>query len=287
MHPAATAILPPPDLATEVGRALAEDIGPGDLTAALVPADATATARVITREQAIVCGRPWVDAVFRAVDPAIEVRWSVDEGAEVEPDQLLFEARGPARGLLSAERTALNFLQTLSGTATAAHRYARLLDGTPCRVLDTRKTVPGLRLAQKYAVRVGGGTNHRIGLFDAILIKENHIAAAGSIGRAVAAARRLSPGITVEVEVENLGELREAFAAEADSALLDEFSLEDMRRAVGENRARARPLQLEASGGVDLTTLRAIAETGVDFVSVGSLTKHVRAVDLSMRLTIA
>ena len=286
MHPAATAHLPLPDVAADVSRALAEDIGSGDLTAALVPAGATATARVITREAAIVCGRPWVDAVFRTVDPAIDVRWAVAEGAQVEPDQLLFEAEGPARGLLSGERTALNFLQTLSGTATAAHRYAQLLAGTTCRVLDTRKTLPGLRLAQKYAVQIGGGMNHRIGLFDAILIKENHIAAAGSIGLAVAAARRLSPGVTVEVEVENLGELREAFAAEADSALLDEFSLEDMRRAVSENRARTRPLQLEASGGVDLTTLRAIAETGVDFVSVGALTKHVRAVDLSMRLTI-
>lgn len=286
MHPSAAIAAIAPDVVSDVGRALAEDLGAGDLTAALVPAAARARARVITRESAILCGRPWVDATFHAVEPGIAVRWMADEGTALEPGQLLFEAEGPARGLLSAERTALNFLQTLSGTATETNRYARLLDGTACRLLDTRKTIPGLRLAQKYAVRVGGGTNHRIGLFDAILIKENHIAAAGSIALAVAAARRLSPGVTVEVEVEDLGELRQAFAADADSALLDEFSLEDMREAVRENRARARPLQLEASGGVDLGTLRAIAETGVDFVSVGALTKHVRAIDLSMRLTV-
>lgn len=279
-------IPPPASVASDVERALAEDVGPGDLTAALVPESAIARARVITREPAVVCGRPWVDAVFAAVDPRIAVTWAHAEGSPAPVDALLFEARGPARGLLSAERSALNFLQTLSGTATVTRQYADLVAGTACRILDTRKTLPGLRLAQKYAVRVGGGTNHRTGLYDAILIKENHIAAAGSIGNAVSEARRLSPAAPVEVEVETLDELGEAFAAGADSVLLDEFSLADLRRAVELNRARDRPLKLEASGGVDFTTLRQIAETGVDYVSIGSLTKHVRAIDLSMRLTI-
>lgn len=276
----------PATVAAQVERCLAEDIGPGDLTAGLIPPAAQAQARVITREAAVICGQPWVDEVFRQLDPRIRVRWAVPEGACVAPNDTLFEADGPARALLSGERAALNFLQTLSGTATTTRHYADLVAGTGCRILDTRKTLPGLRLAQKYAVRVGGGTNHRIGLFDAILIKENHIAAAGSIGAAVAAARRHSPSVPVEVEVENLMELAEAYAAEADQVLLDEFSLQDMRRAVELNRQRAVPAKLEASGGVDLTTLRAIAETGVDYVSVGSLTKHVRAIDLSMRLRV-
>jgi nicotinate-nucleotide pyrophosphorylase (carboxylating) len=202
------------------------------------------------------------------------------------PDQLLFEAAGPARPLLTGERTALNFLQTLSGTATAAHRYVDAIRGTGCAILDTRKTLPGLRLAQKYAVRCGGGRNHRIGLFDGILIKENHIAAAGSIAAAVGAARRLGRGVAVEVEVESLAELAEAFAAEADLALLDEFSLADLRTAVALNRARPRPLGLEASGSIDLDTVRSVAATGVDYISVGAITKHVRAVDLSMRLSL-
>ncbi len=283
---APTRIPVPPTVHADVDRALAEDVGSGDLTAALIPPAALGHARVITREAAVVCGQPWVDAVFRQLDPRISVRWAVPEGADVAADALLFEAHGPARALLTGERAALNFLQTLSGTATATRRYADIVAGTGCRVLDTRKTLPGLRLAQKYAVRVGGGTNHRMGLYDGILIKENHIAAAGSIGAAVAAARRHSPAAPVEVEVENLTELAEAFAAEADQVLLDDFSLADMRRAVALNRARAVPLKLEASGGVDLATLRPIAETGVDFVSVGSLTKHVRAIDLSMRLTV-
>ena len=278
---------PQPDIvAADVLRALEEDVGSGDLTAALIPPAATARARVITREAAIICGRPWVDAVFRALEPKIEVRWATPEGGEAKANDLVFEAVGPARALLTGERTALNFLQTLSGTATATRRYAAIVAGTGCRVLDTRKTIPGLRLAQKYAVRVGGGTNHRLGLYDAMLIKENHIAAAGSIGAAVAAARRQAPSTPVEVEVENLTELEEAFAAEADSALLDEFSLADLRSAVARNQARRRPIKLEASGGVDLSTLRAIAETGVDYVSVGSLTKHVRAIDLSMRFRV-
>jgi nicotinate-nucleotide pyrophosphorylase (carboxylating) len=267
-----------------VAAALAEDVGRGDLTAQLVPADARARARVITRDAGVLCGRDWVDAVFAALDRAVELRWHASDGADLAPGQLLFEAEGPARPLLTGERTALNFLQTLSGTATAARRYVAAIAGTGCRILDTRKTLPGLRLAQKYAVRCGGGRNHRFGLYDGILIKENHIAAAGSIAAAVAAARRLAPAVPVEVEVETLDELEQAFAAQADLALLDEFSLADLRTAVARNRARARPLGLEASGGIDLDTIGAVAATGVDYVSVGSITKHVRALDLSMRL---
>lgn len=275
---------PPPDLSDQVTRALTEDVGNGDLTAALVPAARTGRASVITREAAVLCGRPWVDEVFRQLDPSVRVEWVAAEGAAVEPDALLCTISGPARALLTGERTALNFLQTLSGTATVARRYAAVLDGLPCRVLDTRKTVPGLRRAQKYAVRVGGGANHRMGLYDGILVKENHIMAAGSIAAAVSAARAQGATVPVEVEVETLGELREALDAGADMALLDEFSLEDLRAAVAMNRAHPRgPMKLEASGNVTLETLRSIAETGVDFVSVGSLTKHLRAVDLSMR----
>jgi nicotinate-nucleotide pyrophosphorylase (carboxylating) len=269
-----------------VATALAEDVGGGDLTAQLVPAAAHGRARVITREAGVLCGAAWVDAVFAALDSAVRVRWHAADGATVAPGELLFEAAGPARALLTGERTALNFLQMLSGTATAAQRYAAAIAGTGCQILDTRKTIPGLRLAQKYAVRCGGGRNHRLGLYDGILIKENHIAAAGSIAAAVTAARRLAPAVPVEVEVETLGELEQAFAADADLALLDEFSLEDLRTAVARNRARARPLGLEASGGIDLATIGAVAATGVDFISVGSMTKHVRALDLSMRLEV-
>ncbi len=274
----------PACVADDVARALAEDIGTGDLTAALVPASAKAHARVITRERAVICGKPWVDAVFAALNPAIVVNWAVHEGAVVAADSLLFEVCGPARDILSGERTALNFLQTLSGTATLTQRYVAQLEGTACKILDTRKTVPGLRLAQKYAVKVGGGTNHRIGLYDAILIKENHIAAAGSIAAAVAASRQQSNHVLVEVEVETLDELEEVFAANADSVLLDEFSLSEMKEAVRRNRNRSHPLKLEASGGVTLDTLKSIAETGVDYISAGSLTKNVQAIDLSMRL---
>ena len=275
---------PPPDLSDQVARALAEDVGSGDLTAALVPATRSGRATVITREAAVLCGRPWVDEVFRQLDPSVRVEWAAAEGAAVAPGDLLCTIEGPARSLLTGERTALNFLQSLSGTATVARRYAAVLDGLPCRVLDTRKTVPGLRRAQKYAVRVGGGANHRMGLYDGILVKENHIMAAGSIAAAVAAARAQGATVPVEVEVETLAELREALDAGADMALLDEFSLDDLRAAVAMNRSHPRgPIKLEASGNVTLETLRSIAETGVDFVSVGSLTKHVRAVDLSMR----
>jgi nicotinate-nucleotide pyrophosphorylase (carboxylating) len=275
---------PPPDLAEQVARALAEDVGAGDLTAALVPAGRRGRATVITREAAVLCGRPWVDEVFRQLDPRVSVEWEVREGADIAPSQRLFRVAGPARSLLTGERTALNFLQTLSGTATTTRRWVEVVAGLPCRVLDTRKTLPGLRLAQKYAVRCGGGSNHRKGLYDGILVKENHIMAAGSIAEAVAAARTAGTGVPVEVEVETLDELREALDAGADMALLDEFSLEQLRAAVALNRAHARgPMKLEASGNVTLETLRPIAETGVDYVSIGSLTKHLRAIDLSMR----
>jgi nicotinate-nucleotide pyrophosphorylase (carboxylating) len=273
----------PNDLPAQVARALAEDIGSGDLTAALIPAERTGRASVITREPAILCGVPYVNASFAGIDPAVRVDWRAAEGDSVAAGQLLFTVEGPARALLTGERTALNFLQFLSATATAAHAYAVLIEGTACRVLDTRKTIPGLRSAQKYAVRVGGGQNHRIGLFDGILIKENHIMAAGSIALAVASARASDARVPVEVEVENLDELRQAIAAGADIAMLDEFSLDGMREGVAINRGAEHPLKLEASGGVTKDTIRDIALTGVDYVSVGSITKHVRAVDLSMR----
>jgi nicotinate-nucleotide pyrophosphorylase (carboxylating) len=283
MIPDRPSVSVPKDLSEQVAAALAEDIRGGDLTAALIPPEKTGRASVITREAAIVCGLPYVESAFRQVDSRVTFEWQVSEGDAVKPDQLLFRVDGPARALLTAERTALNFLQLLSGTATAAHAYAELLAGTHCRLLDTRKTIPGLRTAQKYAVLVGGGHNHRMGLFDGILIKENHIAAAGSIAFAVAAAKRRAGKVPVEVEVENLRQLQEALDAAADIALLDNFSLESMREGVALNAAAARPLKLEASGGITTESIRAIAQTGVDFISVGSITKHVRAVDLSMR----
>ena len=273
----------PADLSRQVEHALAEDVGPLDLTAALIGESRQGRARVITRESAIICGRPWVDETFRRVDPHIRVDWKIEEGARAAPNQLLFELSGPARGLLTGERTALNFLQLLSATATAANGFADAIKDTHCRILDTRKTIPGLRTAQKYATRVGGAQNHRMGLFDAILIKENHIMAAGSIAAAVSAARRSAAGVSVEVEVETLDELRQAIEAGADIALLDEFTMEDMRKAVAMNRAAAQPLKLEASGGIGIDNVGEIARTGVDFISVGSITKHVKAVDLSMR----
>jgi nicotinate-nucleotide pyrophosphorylase (carboxylating) len=274
---------PDPDaIAAAVRRALAEDVGGGDLTAALVPAAARVEATIIARESAIVCGSAWVDAVFIQLDPSIRVAWEVRDGARVAPDQLLCTVTGLARAILTGERTALNFLQTLSGTATVARRYADAIVGTSTRILDTRKTIPGLRDAQKYAVRCGGCHNHRFGLYDGILIKENHIAVAGGIGAAVRAARASGARVPVEVEVESLDEVREALAAGADILLLDDFSLGDTRTAVALARAQGRA-RLEASGGIDLARLREVAETGVDFISVGSLTKHVRAIDLSMR----
>ena len=269
-----------PDPNPTVALALAEDVGGGDLTAALIPEDAQAEAAVISREHAVLCGAAWFDAVFRQLDPRIHIEWRAADGDRVEPDQLLCTLHGPARALLTGERTALNFLQALSGTATLARRYADLVAGTGATILDTRKTLPGLRLAQKYAVRCGGCQNHRIGLFDAVLIKENHIMAAGSITNAIATARRLHPGVTVEVEVENLAELEEALAARPDIIMLDNFDLLTMTEAV---RITAKRVKLEASGNVTTITVRAIAETGVDYISIGGLTKDVRAVDLSMR----
>jgi nicotinate-nucleotide pyrophosphorylase (carboxylating) len=266
-----------------VARALAEDVGAGDLTALLVPAGAMARAQIVTREPAVLAGRPYAEAVFRQVEPRIALRWRAADGDRLEAGAVFCELEGPARGLLTGERTALNFLQTLSSTATAAARYVKAVAGTGCTLLDTRKTLPGLRLAQKYAVRCGGGSNHRLGLYDGILIKENHIAAAGSIAAAVAAARVAGAGAVVEVEVESLAELAEALEAGPDVVMLDDFTLDDMTRAVHANRAHRQPVKLEASGSVDLEGIRRIAETGVDYVSVGSLTKHVRAIDLSMR----
>lgn len=264
--------------------ALAEDVGAGDLTAQLIAPSTSARATIITREPAVICGQPWVEETFRQLDTSVRVSWAVTEGEHVAANTTLCTLTGPARALLTGERAALNFLQALSGTATLTRRYADALAGTRCRVLDTRKTIPGLRLAQKYAVRCGGGSNHRIGLFDAILIKENHIAAAGSIAAAVAAARRIDAGVMVEVEVENLAELDQALQAGTDRILLDNFSLEDMRTAVSRTRASARPqTELEASGNMTLGTVRTVAETGVDFISVGGLTKHLQAIDLSMR----
>jgi nicotinate-nucleotide pyrophosphorylase (carboxylating) len=276
-------IAPPADLPQQVERALAEDIGGGDVTAALIPGDRQGLASVITRERAVLCGRPYVDAVFAQLDTAVRVDWFVAEGAWADANQTLFTISGPARALLIGERTALNFVQLLSATASIARRYATLIEGTRCTVLDTRKTIPGLRTAQKYAVRVGGASNHRIGLYDGILIKENHIAAAGSIAAAIAAARRLQPTMPIEVEVEDLAELQEAIDARADIALLDNFSLALMKAGVAANRASASPIKLEASGGVSEDSVREIALTGVDFVSVGAITKNVRAIDLSMR----
>ncbi len=277
----------PADLPQQVARALAEDIGAGDLTADLIPEDRAGRASVITRETAILCGIPYVEASFAQLDARVRLDWQAAEGAAVAADQLLFTLEGPARALLTGERTALNFLQFLSGIATVAHSYASLLEGTNCRLLDTRKTIPGLRSAQKYAVRIGGGNNHRMGLFDGILIKENHIMAAGSIALAVAAARhgglRGPAQVPVEVEVEDLAQLRQAILAGADIALLDNFSLPALRDAVAVNATARKPLKLEASGGITAASIRDIADTGVDFISVGSITKHVRAIDLSMR----
>lgn len=278
-----TMTLPLPDNAVidaNVRAALAEDVGDGDLTAALIPAAARAEAAVRCRDRAVLCGTAWFDAVFAHIDPQVRVQWQAADGDMLQPDQVICTLQGPARALLTGERAALNLLQTLSGTATVARSYADALAGTATRVLDTRKTIPGLRQAQKYAVRAGGGHNHRMGLYDGVLIKENHIVAAGSIAAAVGRARAEAK-VAVEVEVETLEQVDEALDAGADILLLDNFDLEGLRAAV--NRARGRA-QLEASGNVTLDNIRAIAATGVDFISVGALTKHVHAVDLSMRV---
>ena len=277
----------PSDLAQQVAAALAEDIGSGDVTAELVPAAQHVTGKVITREQAILCGRPWVTETFRQLDPTVRLTWHANDGERITANQTLFEVSGLARPVLTGERTALNFLQLLSATATAARRYVDAIAGTECTIIDTRKTVPGLRSAQKYAVVQGGAQNHRLGLFDQVLIKENHIAAAGSLATAIAAGRRAAGGRKVEVEVETLVEFEEALRARPDIILLDEFSQADMRAAVELNRSKGRLVKLEASGSVTLETVRSVAETGVDYISIGGITKHVRAVDLSMRLEFA
>ncbi len=274
----------PAEIARNVTAAVAEDVGSGDVTAALVPADAVAAARVIVREPAILCGTAWFDAVFESLVPDAVVEWDASDGDALTAEQRVCRVTGPARGILTAERCALNFLQTLSGTATTTARYVALVAGTDCRVLDTRKTLPGLRLAQKYAVSCGGGNNHRIGLFDAVLIKENHIMAAGSIGAAVRTSHALHPALPVEVEVETLAQVREALDAGADRLLLDNFERETLREAVAINQAAgASRAELEASGGLTDGDIGDVAATGVDFISVGALTKHVRATDYSMR----
>jgi nicotinate-nucleotide pyrophosphorylase (carboxylating) len=267
---------------TDVARALEEDVGSGDLTALLIPATKTARARVITREPAVIAGRPWFDACFQSLDLGCVIDWRVTEGDQVAAGAVLAEVSGNARALLTAERPALNFLQTLSAVATATRPYVEAVRGTHAAIMDTRKTLPGLRLAEKYAVRVGGGQNQRVGLYDGILIKENHIMAAGGIAPALEAAFDLAGGkVGVQIEVENLDELGQALAAGAPLILLDNFSLADMRHAVQVTHGRAL---LEASGNITLDTVRAVAETGVDRISIGSLTKHIRAVDLSMRI---
>ena len=273
----------PKDLGEQVAAALREDVGSGDVTARLVPDTQVAHGRVVTREDAVLCGQPWVDETFCRLDSAIRIDWHAHDGERVRADQIVFEIQGPARAVLTGERTALNFLQLLSGTATQTRRLVDAVAGTGCTILDTRKTLPGLRTAQKYAVRCGGAQNHRIGLFDMVLIKENHIAAAGSISAAIAAAKRVSAGLKIEVEVESLAGLEEALAAAPDIVLLDNFDNATMAKAVTVTRSRSRTVKLEASGNVTLDIVRAIAATGVDYVSVGSLTKHVRATDLSMR----
>lgn len=278
---------PPRDLAEQVEAALREDIGSGDVTAALVPAPQRVRGSVLAREGAVLAGRPWVDATFRHLDPHVQLAWHANDGEPIAANQIVFDIAGSARPVLTGERTALNFLQLLSATATVTRRFVDAVAGTGCTILDTRKTLPGLRSAQKYAVLCGGGHNHRMGLYDRVLIKENHIAAAGSLTGAIRAARSHAPGVTVEVEVESLTELEEALSGAPDIVLLDDFSHADLRAAVALNAAaaaRGRPVLLEASGSVSLETVRAIAETGVDFISVGGLTKHVRAIDLSMRL---
>lgn len=268
------------DLKHNVEMALAEDIKTGDLTADLIPPHTQAYARIISREHAIICGRPWFDAVFHQLDSEIKIDWHCQEGAQVEPNQLLCELKGNARALLSGERSALNFLQTLSATATTTARYVAALGKGKTQLLDTRKTLPGLRLAQKYAVKIGGGQNHRIGLYDAILIKENHIIACGGLAQAVMRAKTRHPGISVEVETESLDEVNQALAAGADIIMLDNFSLEQIKQAVTLVNSRAK---LEISGNIELANLSELADTGVDFISSGAITKHIQAIDLSMR----
>jgi len=264
----------------DVALAIAEDLGDGDRTAQLIPSDRTLRTRVICREEAVLCGQAWFEETFGQLEPEIRVSWDAGDGEAIASNRQVCTVAGPARALLSGERTALNFLQALSGTATQTAKYVRAIEGTSATILDTRKTIPGLRAAQKYAVRCGGGANHRMGLFDAILIKENHIAAAGSITAAVNRARQQSPTLLLEVEVENLSQLEEALQVGAQRVLLDNFSVPELHEAV---KAFSGAIELEASGGISLQTVRAVAETGVDFISSGDITKSLRAVDFSMR----
>jgi nicotinate-nucleotide pyrophosphorylase (carboxylating) len=264
-----------------VKAALQEDIGSGDITAQLISEKTLASARVITREPMILCGQAWVDEVFRQIDPAVKITWHYQDAQAVKAGDVLYELQGNARSLLTGERAALNFVQMLSGTATTVYRFVEKISHTKTQLLDTRKTIPGFRLAQKYAVRCGGGHNHRIGLYDAFLIKENHIAASGSITKAIQKAREIGAGKSVEVEVESLSQLEEAIQAKADIVMLDNFDLPAIQQAVKLNQARVK---LEVSGNITLNNIKQVAETGVDFISVGSLTKHIQAVDLSMRI---
>jgi nicotinate-nucleotide pyrophosphorylase (carboxylating) len=283
----AARIAPPPSeqVDSDVARALIEDIGSGDVTASLLP-DAADTAYLLCKEDAVVCGRPWFDTCHRALDPDVRIHWRVDEGDRVAAGTVLATLAGRNRALVTAERTSLNFMQTLTGTATTTAVYVDAVRGTGTRILDTRKTIPGMRVAQKYAVRVGGGDNHRMGLFDTVMLKENHVRAFGSVAAAIAAARSRHPGLPLVVEVETIGQLREALAGGCDRVLIDDFDADARREAVG--IARGTPfdgrIPLEVSGGVELENLRAMAADGVDFISIGALTKHVRAIDLSMKL---
>ncbi len=274
----------PPGIGDAVTRALEEDRGGGDLTAGLIAEDATAKAQVTVGVDAVLCGREWFDEVFRQLDTRIIVNWNYPDGVSLSPEQIICDVNGPARPILTGERTALNFLQTLSGTATTTGDYVAAIAGTAAQLLDTRKTIPGLRLAQKYAVRCGGGENHRMGLYDAVLIKENHIAAAGGVEPAAHAARQQAPEALIEIEVETLAQVREALAANIDRVLLDNFSIESLHAAVATRDALdGRKIDLEASGGIDIGNIRAIADTGVDFISIGATTKNVSAIDFSMR----
>ena len=270
------------DVASTVALALAEDLGEGDVTAGLIDSAQQARATVITRQSATIAGAPWVNEVFQQIDPFINVEWKVTEGERAPQDTVLIELTGSAASILTAERTALNFLQTLSATATSANRYASLVEGSKTQILDTRKTLPGMRLAQKYAVQIGGGRNHRIGLFDAFLIKENHIVAAGGIAQAIARARAMNPSLRLEIEVESLDELSEAIAAEPDWIMLDNFDEESLRKAVA---STPPSIKLEVSGGIENDDdIRRIAALGVDYISIGAMTKHIQAIDLSLRM---
>lgn len=269
----------PSDIAKLVTFCLQEDVGTGDITAELIPTDKTISAKLISRDNGVFCGRPWADEVFQQVDNSITANWHIEEGAELSPDQTLLQISGSPRSILTAERTVLNFLQTLSAVSTISQHYASLVRHTSVKLLDTRKTLPGLRSAQKYAVRVGGCFNHRLGLFDAFLIKENHIAACGGIEAAVSKAKALYPNKPVEIEVQNLNELELAISAEADTVMLDNFECSNILKAVKLNGGRVK---LEASGGIEADMLVSIAETGVDYISLGALTKNCQAIDLSL-----